>query len=67
MDLSGLEDLDSVSFRKCFATGHVNFTTTNGKQIIYTGDSRNMQEGGEGSTAVVSVYGNKIYVDIRNV
>ena len=67
VDLSGLEDLDSVSFRKCFATGHVNFTTTNGKQIIYTGDSRNMQEGGEGSTAVVSVYGNKIYVDIRNV
>ena len=67
VDLSGLEDLDSVSFRKCFTTGHVNFTTTNGKQIVYTGDSRNMQEGGEGSTAVVSVYGNKIYVDIRNV
>lgn len=67
VDMTGLEDLDSVSFRKCFTTGHVNFTTTNGKQIIYTGDSRNMQEGGEGSTAVVSVYGNKIYVDIRNV
>lgn len=67
VDLSGLEDLDSVSFRKCFAIGHVNFTTTNGKQIIYTGDSHNMQEGGDGSTAVVSVYGNKIYVDIRNV
>ena len=67
VDLSGLEDLDSVSFRKCFATGHVNFVTHNGKQIVYTGDSRNMQEGGEGSTAVVSVYGNKIYVDIRNV
>ena len=67
VDMTGLEDLDSVSFRKCFATGHVNFATTNGKQIVYTGDSRNMQEGGEGSTAVVSVYGNKIYVDIRNV
>ena len=67
VDMTGLEDLDSVSFRKCFATGHVNFATTNGKQIIYTGDSRNMQEGGEGSTAVVSVYGDKIYVDIRNV
>lgn len=67
VDMTGLEDLDSVSFRKCFTTGHVNFTTTNGKQIIYTGDSRNMQEGGEGSTAVVSVYWNKIYVDIRNV
>ena len=67
VDMTGLEDLDSVSFRKCFTTGHVNFATTNGKQIVYTGDSRNMQEGGEGSTAVVSVYGNKIYVDIRNV
>ena len=67
VDMTGLEDLDSVSFRKCFTTGHVNFYTTNGKQIVYTGDSRNMQEGGEGSTAVVSVYGNKIYVDIRNV
>jgi hypothetical protein len=67
VDMTGLEDLDSVSFRKCFATGHVNFFTSNGKQIVYTGDSRNMQEGGEGSTAVVSVYGNRIYVDIRNV
>ena len=67
VDMTGLEDLDSVSFRKCFATGHVNFVTHNGKQIVYTGDSHNMQEGGEGSTAVVSVYGNKIYVDIRNV
>lgn len=67
VDMTGLEDLDSVSFRKCFTQGHVNFATTNGKQIVYTGDSRNMQEGGEGSTAVVSVYGNKIYVDIRNV
>ena len=48
VDMTGLEDLDSVSFRKCFTTGHVNFATTNGKQIVYTGDSRNMQEGGEG-------------------
>ena len=67
VDMTGLEDLDSVSFRKCFTQGHVNFATTNGKQIVYTGDSHNMQEGEEGSTAVVSVYGNKIYVDIRNV
>lgn len=67
VDMTGLEDLDSVSFRKCFTQGHVNFATTSGKQIVYTGDSHNMQEGGEGSTAVVSVYGNKIYVDIRNV
>ena len=67
VDMTGLEDLDCVSFRKCFGQGVINFVTRNGKQIVYTGDSRNMQEGGEGSTAVVSVYGNKIYVDIRNV
>jgi hypothetical protein len=67
IDMTGLEDLDCVSFRKCFGQGVINFVTRNGKQIVYTGDSRNMQEGGEGSTAVVSVYGNKIYVDIRNV
>ena len=67
VDMTGLEDLDCVSLRKCFGQGVINFVTRNGKQIVYTGDSRNMQEGGEGSTAVVSVYGNKIYVDIRNV
>lgn len=64
VDLSGLENLDCVSFRKVFAGGNVTFTCT-GKTIIYTGD--NSFNGGDGSTAVVSVYGNKCYIDIRNV
>ena len=64
VDLSGLEDLDSVSFRKVFAGGNVNFTST-GKTIIYTGDTD--FNGGDGSTAVASVYGNKCYIDIRNI
>ena len=64
VDLSNLQHLGNISFRKVFAEGNVTFTCT-GKTIIYTGD--NAFNGGEGSTAVVSVYGNKIYVDIRNV
>ena len=64
VDLSNLQHLGNISFRKVFAGGNVTFTCS-GKQIIYTGD--NSFNGGDGSTAVVSVYGNKIYVDIRNV
>ena len=63
-DLQGVPDRRSVAFRKVFAGGAVTFTCT-GKTIIYTGD--NAFNGGEGSTAVVSVYGNKCYIDIRNV
>ena len=54
----------SVAFRKVFAGGQVTFTCA-GKQIIYTGD--NAFNGGDGSTAVVSIYGNKCYIDIRNI
>ena len=54
----------SVAFRKVFAGGQVTFTCT-GKQIIYTGD--NAFNGGDGSTAVVSIYDNKCYIDIRNI
>ena len=64
VDLSGLENLDCVSFRKVFAGGQVTFTCT-GKQIIYTGD--NAFNGGDGSTAVVSIWNNKCYIDIRNI
>ncbi|WP_454982325.1 hypothetical protein [Capnocytophaga granulosa] len=64
IELHQIEHLGSMSFRKVFAGGQVTFTCT-GKTIIYTGD--NALNGGDGSTAVVSVYGNKIYVDIRNV
>ena len=64
VDLSGLQHLGNMSFRKVFAGGEVTFSCT-GKQIFYTGD--NAFNGGDGSTAVVSIYGNKCYIDIRNV
>ena len=64
VDMTGLEDLDSVSFRKVFAGGNVTFTCT-GKTIIYTTD--NAFNGGDGSTAVVSIWNNKCYIDIRNI
>lgn len=62
--LNVFPDRCSVTFRKVFAGGYVNFTCL-GKQIVYTGD--NAFNGGDGSTAVVSIYGNKCYIDIRNV
>ena len=54
----------SVAFRKVFAGGQVTFTCS-GKNIIYTGDTA--FNGGDGSTAVVSVWNNKCYIDIRNI
>lgn len=63
-DLQMVPDRRSVAFRKVFAAGQVTFTCA-GKTIIYTGD--NSFNGGDGSTAVVSIYGNKCYIDIRNV
>lgn len=54
----------SVAFRKVFAGGNVTFTCS-GKQIIYTGDTD--FNGGDGSTAVVSIWNNKCYIDIRNI
>lgn len=64
VDLSGLQHLGNMSFRKVFAGSNVTFTCE-GKQIIYTGDTA--FNGGDGSTAVVSIYGNKCYIDIRNI
>ena len=63
-DLQLVPDRGSVAFRKIFAGGSVTFTCL-GKTIVYTGDTD--FNGGDGSTAVVSVYGNKCYIDIRNV
>ena len=62
--LNVFPDKCSVTFRKVFAGGNVTFTCL-GKQIIYTGD--NAFNGGDGSTAVVSIWNNKCYIDIRNV
>ena len=53
-----------MSFRKVFSNGSVEFRCS-GKQIIYTGD--NQFNGKDGSTAVVSIYENKCYIDIRNI
>ena len=64
IDFKRLPNMSNMSFRKVFAGGDVTFSCT-GKQIVYTGD--NAFNGGDGSTAVVSVYGNKCYIDIRNV
>nr|DAX23864.1 MAG TPA: Minor structural protein 4 [Caudoviricetes sp.] len=64
VDMTGLEDLDCVSFRKVYAGGAVTFSCA-GKTIIYTGD--NAFNGGDGSTAVVSIWNSKCYIDIRNV
>ena len=64
VELSEIQHMGNMSFRKVFAGGNVTFTCA-GKTIIYTGD--NSFNGGDGSTAVVSIYGNKCYIDIRNV
>lgn len=64
INLSQLDNMGSISFRKVFAGGQVTFTC-DGKQIIYTGD--NAFNGGDGSTAVVSIWNNKCYIDIRNI
>lgn len=64
VELSEIQHMGNMSFRKVFAGGEVTFSCT-GKQIVYTGD--NAFNGGDGSTAVVSIYGNKCYIDIRNV
>lgn len=63
-DLSLLEDCASCSFRKVFDGDAVTFSCV-GKSIIYTGDTQ--FNGKRGSTAVVSVYNNECYIDIRNV
>ncbi len=63
-DLQLISSGYSVAFRKVFAGGQVTFTCS-GKNIIYTGDTA--FNGGDGSTAVVSVWNNKCYIDIRNI
>lgn len=64
IQLKDLAHLDCVSFRKVYAGGAVTFSCA-GKTIIYTGD--NAFNGGDGSTAVVSIWNQKCYIDIRNI
>ena len=65
VELNQIEHMSSISFRKVFAGGEVTFSCA-GKTIIYTSSDTKLN-GGDGSTAVVSIYNNKCYVDIRNV
>ncbi|GJH41142.1 hypothetical protein RCZ04_16920 [Capnocytophaga sp. HP1101] len=64
IDLSAIQNMGSVSFRKVFDGGQVTFTCA-GKSIIYTGDTT--FNGKKGSTAVISIYENDCYIDIRNI
>jgi len=64
VELNQLPHLASISFRRTSVGEAVTFTCT-GKQIIYTGDTS--FNGGDGSTAVVSIWNNKCYIDIRNI
>ena len=63
--LNVFPDKCSVSFRKTFDGGYVNFTCL-GKNIIYSNGIQNF-DGKKGSTATVSIFGNDCYIDIRNV
>lgn len=61
-NVSNVPNYGSISFRKVFDGGNITF---DGGQMIYTGDTQ--FNGRNGSTAVISVYDNKCYVDIRNI
>lgn len=65
IELSQLENRSSISFRKVFDDGEVTFSCA-GKTIRYT-SSDNKLNGNDGSTAVVSIWNNKCYIDIRNI
>lgn len=65
IELNQLENMSSISFRKVFDGGEVTFSCA-GKNIIYTSSDTKLN-GGDGSTAVVSIYNNKCYIDIRNI
>ena len=64
VELSEIQHMGNMSFRKVFAGGNVTFSCT-GKQIVYTGNTA--FNGGDGSTAVVSIWNSKCYIDIRNI
>ena len=63
--LNVFPDKCSVSFRKTFDGGYVNFTCL-GKNIIYSDGIQNFN-GKKGSSATVSIFENDCYIDIRNV
>ena len=64
IELNQLDNMGSIFFRKVFVGGNITFTCA-GKTIIYTNGSA--FNGGDGSTATVSIFENKCYIDIKNV
>jgi len=64
IDLRQLQNMGSISFIKTFDGGGVTFTCGS-KALIYPFDSQ--FNGKDGSTAVVTIYGNKCYIRINNV
>ena len=62
--LNAFPNRHSVTLRKTFDGGYVNFTCL-GKNIIYTGD--NTFHGRKGSTAFISIFDNDCYIDIKNI
>lgn len=64
IELNQLQNLSSMSFRKVFDVGTITFTCV-GKTIKYTNEAT--FNGKDGSTAVVSIYNNTCYIDIRNI
>lgn len=64
IELNQLQHKGSMSFRKVFDGGQVTFVCS-GKTIKYTGPTS--FDGKDGSTAVISIFENKCYIDIRNV
>lgn len=70
IDVSKFADKETVAYRKTFDAGEVTFSAP-GKTIIYTNknvdDTADKLSGKNGSAAIVTVFGNNVYVDIRNV
>ena len=64
VELNQLDNFATMSFRKVFAGGNITFSCY-GKSIIYT--SATSLNGGDGSTATINIYGNKCYIDIKNI
>ncbi|GIJ95161.1 hypothetical protein CAPN002_23790 [Capnocytophaga stomatis] len=61
--LHQMQDQSILSFKKCYDGGTVTFTCA-GKQIIMKGATS--FNGADGSNAVVTIVGNKCYIDINN-
>lgn len=70
IDVSRFADKETVAYRKTFDVGDVTFVAP-GKTVVYTNKSvdetADKLSGKNGSAAIVTVFGNSVYIDIRNV